>query len=49
MSIRNVINNYEIKKDQITRHDYITKSIIYYCKSIKKMNINGLIILLSKI
>ena len=41
-SIRNVIENYEIKKEKIIRHDYITKSLIYYSKGIKKNQYNWL-------
>ena len=42
ISLRNVISNYETLKENITRHDYITKSLIFYCKSIKKNNYNWL-------
>ena len=41
-SIRNVIENYEIKKEKIIRHDYVTKSLICYSKSIKKNKYNWL-------
>ena len=42
ISIRNVIENYEIKKEKIIRHDYVTKSLIQYAKSIKKNRYNWL-------
>ena len=36
ISLKNVISNYETPKEKITRHDYITKSLVYYSKTIKK-------------
>jgi len=36
ISLKNVISNYETPKEKITLHDYITKSLVYYSKTIKK-------------
>ena len=36
LSIRNVILNYEIIKDNILRKDYVTKTLLEYVKDIKK-------------
>jgi hypothetical protein len=36
LSIRNVLINYKSKKDSIIRKDYVTKTLIKYCKNIKK-------------
>ena len=49
ISLKNIICNYETPKDKIAPHDYVTKSLIYYSKTIKKININGLITKHSKI
>ncbi len=34
--MRNVLINYEIKKSNIIRKDYITKKLVNYTKDIKK-------------
>jgi len=34
--VRNVLINYEIKKSNIIRKDYITKKLVNYTKDIKK-------------
>ena len=36
ISLKKVISNYETPKEKVTLHDYITKSLIYYSKTIKK-------------
>ena len=36
ISLKNAISNYETPKEKITRHDYVTKSLIYCSKTIKK-------------
>ena len=38
ISIRNIMINYEIKKDSLIRRDFETKSLISYAKTIKKSN-----------
>jgi len=41
ISLRNVIINYKIKKNNIIRNDYVTKSLIECSKGVKKINIPG--------
>ena len=39
--MRIVLINYEIKKSNIIKKNYITKKLVNYTKDIKKINING--------
>ena len=39
--IKNIFINYEIKYNNLIMKDFVTKALISYSKTLKKINING--------